>query len=69
MKEFSQMISQNVQHDAHQADNDHTHQHAHQSHTHQNIVLAPTTEASKLYLFLNPLFALAIIIFIYKVLF
>lgn len=69
MKEFSQMISQNVQHDAHQANNDHTHQHAHQSHTHQNIVLAPTAEASKLYLFLNPLIALAIIIFIYKVLF
>ena len=69
MKEFSKMISQNAQHDAHQADNDHTHQHAHQSHTHQNIVLALTAEASKLYLFLNPLIALAIIIFIYKVLF
>ena len=69
MKEFSKMISQNVQHDAHQADNDHTHQHAHQSHTHQNTVLTPTAEASKLYLFLNPLIALAIIIFIYKVLF
>ena len=64
MKEFSQMISQNAQHNAHPTDYDHAHQNANQT-----VELAPTTQASKVYLFLNPLIALAIIIFIYKVLF
>ena len=60
MKEFSQMISQNAQQGSDQKDRDHTH---------QSIALAPTAEASKFFLVLNPLIALAIIIFIYKVLF
>lgn len=64
MQEFSQMISQNAQHNTNQVDNAHAHQHAHQS-----VVLTPTVEASKFFLVLNPLIALAIIIFIYKVLF
>lgn len=64
MKEFSQMISQNSQHNEHPTDYDHAHQNVNQT-----VELAPVTEAPKLYLFLNPLIALAIIIFIYKVLF
>ncbi|MEC8887158.1 MAG: hypothetical protein VX875_08760 [Pseudomonadota bacterium] len=64
MKEFSQMINQNAQHNAHPTDCDHAHQNANQT-----VELAPATQASKVYLFLNPLIALAIIIFIYKVLF
>lgn len=60
MKEFSQMISQNAQHDTHQADHDHAH---------QSVEIIPSAEASRFFLVLNPLIALAIIIFIYKVLF